>query len=74
MKFRLYQFLIGVDQLINTILGSGWSDETLSSCAWRNQNWQYKFIDKLFFWQEEHCKSACLSEQDRMQLPPEFRK
>ena len=68
----MHQFLVAVDQLINTIFG-GWADETLSSRAWRHQNWQYRFIDRLFFWQKDHCKSSFESEQNRLQLPPEFR-
>lgn len=70
------QVLIAIDQLVNTVVG-GFADETLSSrahrrrlrgkggCAW--------VIDHIFFWQEEHCKTAYESEIERSQLPPELR-
>jgi hypothetical protein len=64
--------LIAIDQLINAILG-GSPDETLSAYAWRNQDWRYKFINALFFWQENHCKNAYDAEVTRKQLPSAYR-
>lgn len=78
MPKRSEQIPIAVDQLINTIFG-GWADETISSRAHRMQNksktWAKlrKVIDCLFKWQKEHCKSAYLSEKNRLQCPPELR-
>lgn len=78
MPKRTEQIPIAVDQLINTIFG-GWADETISSRAYRMQgkNWKFaklrKLIDSLFFWQENHCESAYLSEKNRLQCPPELR-
>lgn len=72
------QFLISLDQTVNTILG-GWADETLSARAWRNRNktlfwrWTRYAIDMLFFWQPQHCYGAYVSEQQRVQSPPEER-
>lgn len=69
------QILISIDQLINSILG-GWADETLSSRAWRlrfKKPFLYKSIDKLFFWDINHCQKSYDSERFRRQLPPEFR-
>lgn len=68
---------IGIDQLINAILG-GWPDETLSSAAYRMdrdgiRGWPCALINKLFFWQQSHCKSAYESEVLRRQAPPETR-
>ena len=68
---------IAVDQLVNAILG-GWSDETLSSSAFRMdrdgvRSWPRKLIDALFFWQDEHCRNSYESERLRRQLPPELR-
>ena len=71
-----FQVLVALDQLANTFLG-GYADETLSSRAHRRRlrgkggvAW---VIDHIFFWQEEHCKTAYESELERAQLPVEFR-
>lgn len=65
------------DQLLNTLLG-GWPDETLSSRCYRwardgVRTWPCKFVDGLFFWQKEHCKSSYESEKEGRQSPPELR-
>lgn len=75
---KVFQFLIAVDQVFNTIAG-GWADETLSARAYRcsdKSHWRVarKMIDGLFFWQKEHCRDAYLIETNRQQLPPEYRK
>lgn len=71
-----FQVLVAIDQLINTLIG-GWADETLSSRvhrrALRGKTGVAWVIDHLFFWQEEHCKTAYESELTRAQLPPELR-
>lgn len=78
MGRRYKQIPIAIDQLVNTLFG-GWADETISSAAWRKRNgnkgWALlrKTIDALFFWQENHCKSAYESEKNRLQCPPELR-
>ena len=78
MSRRLDQIPIAIDQLVNTICG-GWADETISSVAWRKRQegkgWAIlrRVIDTLFFWQENHCRSAYESEKNRRQLPPELR-
>ena len=78
MPKRSEQIFIALDQLINTLFG-GWADETISSVAWRKRHegkgWGLlrKMIDSLFFWQENHCESAYLSEKNRLQCPPELR-
>ena len=71
-----FQILVAIDQLINTLIG-GFADETLSSRAHRRRlrgkggvAW---VIDHIFFWQNEHCKTAYESELERAQLPVEFR-
>lgn len=68
---------IAADQLVNALL-AGWPDETLSSRAWRwEQNgvrsWPRRFIDRLFFWEKQHCFQSYKSEREGRQLPPEFR-
>ncbi len=77
--------LIGLDQLVNALLG-GWPDETLSSRAfrWRMdgvRKWPCLVIDALFFWDRErrgeftfrHCALSYKSERERLQQPPELR-
>ena len=71
-----FQVLVALDQLVNALIG-GFADETLSSRAHRRRlrgkggvAW---VIDHIFFWQNEHCKTAYESELERAQLPPEFR-
>ncbi len=69
--------LIAADQLVNALL-AGWPDETLSSRAWRwEQNgvrsWPRRFIDRLFFWEQDHCYQSYISEREGRQLPPELR-
>ena len=74
-----FQFLVALDQLINTLTPNGYADETLSSRAYRHaaikkdRRWPMWLIDHLFFWQSEHCKSAYESEVERSQLPPIMR-
>lgn len=68
---------VAVDQLVNAFCG-GWPDETLSSRAWRwelagKRSWPRKVIDRLFFWESEHCRESYESELARRQWPPELR-
>jgi hypothetical protein len=75
---QMKQVLIAIDQLFNTALG-GWADETLSARCWRKRNDDYAWeaacwvIDRLFFWQHQHCRQSYESEQKRRQLPAEYR-
>ena len=69
--------LIAVDQLVNTLI-AGFPDETLSSRAWRWEQdgvraWPRRFIDRLFFWEPNHCRESYRSEREGRQLPPELR-
>lgn len=73
------QVLIAVDQVLNTLIG-GMADETLSARAHRMREkdhlwwgWTASAIDLLFFWQEEHCRQAWLSEMERRQLPEAYK-
>lgn len=74
------QFLIAFDQLANTLFyikgdGFGFADETLSARAWRLRYFSnaYKVIDKMFFWEDNHCLLSYHSEMKRNQLPDEYR-
>ena len=73
-------FLIGLDQLINTLVwikgdGFGMPDETLSARAWRlrGQSNVWRFIDMLLFFDPAHCRTSYDSELERKQLPKEYR-
>lgn len=70
---------IGVDQLLNTQL-DGEPDEMLSARAHRMRvkgqrywGWVADAIDRVFFWDREHCLTAWRYEVERRQLPPEMR-
>ncbi len=72
----LKQVAIAIDQLLNTILG-GWADETLSARMWRHRGlvwWREArwLVDKLFFWQPNHCYQSFVSELQRKQLPADY--
>ena len=74
---HLKQFLIALDQVVNTICG-GYADETLSCRAYRHylkgeHKWVKVLIDCLFFFDKDHCYNSYLSEQERLQLPPALR-
>ncbi|MDR3233032.1 MAG: hypothetical protein LBT46_05120 [Planctomycetaceae bacterium] len=69
---HLWQILIAIDQLCNTLLG-GWADETLSARCHRTQSVFKPLINTLFFWQADHCKQAWQWEIDRQDLPVEYR-
>lgn len=79
------QLFIAVDQLVNVLStpfqSSAWADETLSSRIYRGHRDGKVLgrllmppVDLLFRWQtKQHCYHAYLKEQERMNLPPEFR-
>ena len=69
----LMGFAIGLDQILNAMLG-GDIDETLSSRAYRrartgSSKWLRieRAINRLFFWQSEHCQASYLNELKRRQ-------
>ena len=74
-----YNLFISLDQLANTLYG-GWPDETISARAYREQWKMEKWIDLLFWYQKHelghrnHCQQAYWHEQDRRDLPPEYRR
>lgn len=77
----LRQVAVALDQLANTLLG-GWADESISARAYRlgalrgSKGWMkvQDVLDTLFFWDPSHCESAYQAEQQRRQLPVEYRK
>ena len=75
MKNYLLNLAIGMDQLANALIG-GSADETLSARAHRMRakgqrwwGWTANAIDRMFFWQRDHCLNAHLAELERAQLP-----
>ena len=79
MRQYLFNNLIGLDQLANTLL-AGSPDETLSARAWRTEQ-QGKLlgrffrplIDTLLWFDKDHCHQAYLSEFRKLQLPGSYR-
>ncbi len=82
---NLKQVLIALDQLLNTLVGlflykeKTWADESFSSLCYRWEqdgvrSWPRKLVDNIFFWQDRHCWQSYVSEKERNQLPPEYRK
>lgn len=73
-----HQLSIAVDQLLNTLL-SGYADETLSARAYRmspkKRRWYLmeRIINNIFFWQENHCRSAYRAEHLKRHLPEHYR-
>lgn len=72
----LKQVAIAIDQLVNTLLG-GYADETLSAKAWRMSvdhggRWTAvrKVIDRVFWWDTNHCYESWRAEKLRQQSPP----
>lgn len=75
----LKNILIGLDQTANCLikLSDGWGqpDEMLSARAWRLREQHpalRKWIDRLFFWDVDHCQECCEIEKLRLQLPREY--
>lgn len=75
VRQRLYQILIALDQLANTLIwwgGESWADETLSARAYREQLLVRHLINGLFF-DRDHCFDSYRAERLRSQLPEEYR-
>ena len=78
MKNYLLNLGIGIDQLVTTVIG-GWPDETLSSYAHRLYvrgkpfGFMRNVINRLFWWQPDHCLAAYQDEAERRQLPRSLR-
>lgn len=73
------QVMIALDQLANTVIwikgdGFGYADETLSARAWRlrDQSNAWRRIDRIFFWEAEHCRASYESEVERKHLPSHY--
>ena len=75
---KLKQLGIALDQLLNVIC-AGYADETLSARAHRNRDknkrWRFfqKLFNKIFFWQNDHCRGAYNAEIIRQHYPIYYR-
>jgi len=75
MNRRILNLLISIDQLVLSLitLGAAYPDETISSFAYRCEKQGKTFgifrpvIDKIFFWDQQHCRKAYLAEVFRHQ-------
>ncbi len=77
-KIRLYQIVIAIDQLANTLVW-GWADETFSARCWRkreNSFWGVarRVVDLIFFWDKNHCREAFNNEMDGIHKPGAYRR
>jgi hypothetical protein len=76
IRQRLFQILIALDQLANTLIwidDDSWADETLSARCYRKKWWALEAIINLLFWDRNHCMDSFMSEQQRKHLPEEYR-
>lgn len=77
LNAHIYQFIIALDQLANTLCG-GWADETLSARCWRCRYRPFwglarRVVDCLFFWDKNHCQEAYYNEFVHIHKPQEYR-
>ena len=81
---NLFQLFVAIDQLLNVLLGMifkphrvHFADETISSASHRRRlrgkPFNANLIDKIFFFQPNHCEEAYLSEMERAHCPPQLR-
>lgn len=69
----MMRVLIGVDQLVNIAFWDGEPDETISARAYREKRLRLMWeLDRLFFWQSEHCRECYQWELDRRDLPSDY--
>lgn len=85
IRHNLHHTLVSWDQALTTTICSilfpaerSYADETLYCRAmrweWnRVRKWPRRFIDRLFFWEPNHCRESYVSEREGRQLPPELR-
>lgn len=79
IKQYIKNVFIWIDQGINTIILFGYPDETLSSRFYRLHRdgickYPMIILDKILFFDKNHCYNSYLSEKLNRQLPSEFRK
>ena len=76
---RLKKILIALDQLLAVIFfAKANPDETFSAMCWRwelagKRSWPRRLIDRIFWFDPNHCRESYESEKLGRQLPPEYR-
>jgi hypothetical protein len=75
---RLREVAVAFDQLCNAVLG-GYASETISSRCWRLRGYHpYSVmrpaIDRLFFWQPNHCRASYEAQVARRNMPSDYAK
>ncbi len=76
---RLKKIMIALDQLLTVVfLARGQPDETFSSVCWRwelsgKRSWPRRLVDRLFWWDRDHCRTSYEAELRREHLPEELR-
>lgn len=78
MRKYVKNVLIWLDQGVNVILFLGYPDETLSARAYRHYldgttPYLKTFIDTLFWFDKDHCRTSYENEILNRQLPLEYR-
>lgn len=80
---RIRNILVAFDQFAFSVLTLGWSypDETLSSAAWRWEQQDKRIgyilrpiIDRIFFFEQDHCMNAHIFEAQRKHAPEQVDK
>ncbi|MGE5862336.1 MAG: pseudouridine synthase [Nitrososphaerales archaeon] len=75
----LKRILLSLDQTINVLMG-GQPDETISAKSWRMKDkslgWNIarRIIDKLFWFDKDHCYSSYLAELNREHISTDYSK
>lgn len=73
---RLREIAIACDQLANAILG-GYACETISARCYRLRAYapytsMRRWIDRIFFWQPDHCKASYEAQVARRNVPADY--
>jgi hypothetical protein len=73
---RAREIAVAVDQLCNAIFG-GYASETISARCWRLRAERpygtlQRLIDRLFFWQSDHCRASYEAQVQRRNMPAEY--
>lgn len=75
----LKNLLLAVDQLLGALLLGTDADMTISAQAWlwhieNKRHWPYLLIDKLFWFDYNHCQESYQSEVQRKHVPESVRR
>ena len=83
LRHNGWQLLLHLDQGLGIVACTllkelAFADLTLSASAWRwhvegTRHWPLGLIDRLFFWQDAHCKASYIYEIERRHLPESMR-